>query len=108
MAITVREIDVNKTLDEVKTIVVQTEQLAYEIVSLTVGSARGNATNLAVFRQRALGPIGPLNLLEIDGSSPVTQQELQLSQAEASPKRLVSYGSVFVGGVQKNIAILRG
>jgi hypothetical protein len=79
----------------------------FELVSLAAATVAGRDVNVIAFRPQPAG--GRLMLVEIDGADTLTRQELDVcARRERGRRRLVSYGTVWVGGRRANVAAYRG
>ncbi len=105
MPLTVQTIGKTRSLQEIRDAVDQTEALNFQFVSLAAGVAGSQQVNLAVFSLHTGSKPPAVVLLEIDGSLPPDQQEAALN---AEGKQLICYGTVYVAGSAKNIAVFRG
>jgi hypothetical protein len=105
MPLTVQTIGKTLSLPEIRDAVDQTEALNFDLVSLSAGIAGTAQVNLAVFSFRTGSKPPAVVLLEIDGSLLLDRQEAALN---AEGKQLICYGTVYVAGSPKNIALFRG
>lgn len=93
-----------ETLASLELAIQQAERLGFTSVSVANGTVGGNKGNLLTLVEGA--PEGTVALKEVDGSGSDGDQSDLLDDA-AGDGAVVSYGGVFVGGVLKNLALVR-
>lgn len=105
MAISLDILGAQRTLAELQQTIQQTEALPFQLLSLAVGVVGGAPANLATFVQTlAGGLLAPITLEEIASTLDKNQQEVELNKPG---RQVVCYGSLYVGGQQRNVVAFR-
>ena len=109
MATKLVTLNANDSLRDLQTAIIQTEALGFELITLSRGVVGGLQSNTATFRRLTPGTQpGPLTLLEVAGTRPLPQQDVDVNTGEAGGKMLISYSAVLVRGNETNVAAYRG
>jgi len=96
----------DKPLDNLQTVIRQTEQLGFTLVSLAAGTISSQPGNIATFsRSEAAGQVF---LEPISGVGNSDAQEQQVNMKNGAARPLVCYGGVIVNGQLANVAAYRG
>jgi hypothetical protein len=100
-------IDASSSLRAIERRIHEAEDGTYfELVFLVAATVGGRDVNVIAFRSQSAR--GRLLLVEIDGGETLTRQELDVcARRERGGRRLVSYGTVWVGGRRANVAAYR-
>ena|SRR5256885_1028538 len=109
MATKLVTLNANDLLGELQTAISQTEALGFELITLARGVVGGQQSNTATFRRLTPGTQPrPLTLVEVAGTRPLPQQDIDVNTGEAGGKTLISYSAVLVQGNETNVAAYRG
>jgi len=107
MAVTLRVLDPADNLANHQKALRQTESLSFRLLSISVGRQNGTTANLVCFLQQASGPpAAPVSLETIDGNRDQMAQQAVLN-ARAAGRSLVCFGSLYVAGELRNVAVYR-
>ena len=105
MAVSLDVLDAHATLADLQKTLRQTEELGFQLVSITIGIVGGTPASLVTFSQSSAGnPPTSISLEIVDGGLNKDQQEAALN---GSGKPVVCYGSLFVEGQRRNVAAYR-
>lgn len=104
MAIKIVTLAGNDTLQNLQKAIVQTEQIGFELITLSRGVVNNQRSNTATFRDLAPGAAaGQLTLIEVPGSNSLPNQEVAVNAGEVGGKQLICYAAVLVQGNETNI-----
>ena len=104
MSITLNVLDANANLTDHENTIRQFEELAFRLISISIGRESGNKGNLVTFSDEDVGGLKPIKLKIISSDQNRIDQEAQLNEPG---QVLVCYGSLYVQGKQQNIAAFR-
>ncbi len=105
MAIVLRTLDANAALATLIDDVRYNESFGLRLISLAAGELGGRRASLVTFRQGgAAAPDKPLVLEVVDGALDQAAQQALLT---APGRECVCYGTLYVGGAQRNVAAYR-
>jgi|HubBroStandDraft_5_1064220.scaffolds.fasta_scaffold39998_5 hypothetical protein len=109
MSLKLQVLDANGTLGNLQIAIGQTEQLGFQLVTVSMCQIESQPANLVTFRRLAPGSApGPLSLISVPPANTLNQQQDALNSGEAGGKQLVCYATIFVAGAEANVAALRG
>lgn len=106
MPVSIDVLDATKPLSDLQTVIQQTEELGYRLLSFCIGWVGGAQASLVTFSQgTATGaPANPVTLGVVVSSLNKDQQEAQLN---TRGKPVICYGSLYVEGQAQNVAAYR-
>lgn len=98
-------VDGTLSLADLELVIQQREELNFELVSLTAGTASGARANLLTMNRNPVAPTVRLTL--VDGALGAQDQSRALNDDAGEVRRLVSYGGVWVDGALRNVVATR-
>lgn len=109
MSIKLATLNTNDISSNLEIAINQTEQLGFELITLAKGMVDSKPANVATFRRLSAGtsPATTLTLIQEPAASQLSDQQTDINANESGAKRLISYGVIFVQGVETNVAVYR-
>ena len=109
MPVKLDTLNANDSLPNLETVINDTEQLGFELITIAKAMVESQPANVATFRRLApANAPGPLTLVKEAAANPLPQQQDDVNAGEGGGRRLISYAVVFVQGQETNIAAYRG
>ena len=108
MSIKSEIVDVTNSIDTLQTIIQQTEELNFKLISISKGMVSNQQANVLTLSRESVGENeGQVRFEEVGGNLSLEQQEAKLNQIQGSGKKILGYWSIYVQGSEMNVAAYR-